>query len=179
MSLERCGRRAIAEARETVGGLDRQRRTPKQTRLFGLGPDKSERDAMLLPFGEKLRSLRASAGFSQEALARRCFLRGTDISALERGHSSPTLPALLMLREALGVSVGSLTDSLAAPTRQAGRAQTLTLLTAHPSIGMQALAESMEVPLWYVRQLVRYLEANGAIAWQPADGQSRPRRIRP
>jgi transcriptional regulator with XRE-family HTH domain len=145
-----------------VEGLDRQRGAPKQTRLVGLGPDKPERDAMLLPFGEKLRSLRASACLSQEALARRCFLSGRDIGDLERGHSAPSLPTLLMLRDALGVSVGVLTDSLQAPSRRAGRAQVLALLNARPDTGTQALAESIGVPAWYARQLVRYLEATGA-----------------
>ena len=140
---------------------NRQRGAPKQTRLVGLGPDKPERDAMLLPFGEKLRSLRASAYLSQEALARRCFLSGHDIGDLERGHSAPSLPTLLMLRDALGVSIGVLTDGLQAPSRRAGRAQVLALLNARPDTGIQALAESIGVPVWYARQLVRYLEATG------------------
>jgi len=138
----------------------------KQTRLVGLGPDRPERDAMLVPFGERLRSLRVSAGLSQEAIARRCFLGGHDISDLERGHSAPVLPTLLMLRDALGISVGVLTDGLQAPTRQASRAQILALLSAHPGSSTQALAESIGVPAWYIRQLVRYLEATGAPGWE-------------
>jgi transcriptional regulator with XRE-family HTH domain len=139
----------------------------KQTRLVGLGPDKPERDAMLVPFGEKLRSLRASAGLSQEAIARRCFLGGHDISDLERGHSAPVLPILLMLCDALGISVGVLPAGLQAPSRKASRAQVIALLSAHPGSSTQALAESIEVPAWYVRQLIRYLEATGAPGWQP------------
>ena len=138
----------------------------KQTRLVVLGPDKPERDAMLVPFGEKLRSLRASAGLSQEAIARRCFLGGHDISNLERGHSAPVLPTLLMLRDALGISVGVLTDGLQAPSRKASRAQVLALLSAHRDSSAQSLAESIGVPAWYVRQLIRYLEATGAMGWE-------------
>jgi transcriptional regulator with XRE-family HTH domain len=121
---------------------------------------------MLVPFGEKLRSLRASAGLSQETIARRCFLAGHDISDLECGHSAPVLPTLLMLRDALGISVGVLTDELQAPSRKATRAQILALLSAHPSSSAQSLAKSIGVPAWYVRQLVRYLEATGAPSWR-------------
>jgi transcriptional regulator with XRE-family HTH domain len=142
----------------------------KQRRLVVLGPDKPERDAMLVPFGEKLRSLRASAGLSQEAIARRCFLGGHDISDLERGHSAPVLPTLLMLRDALGISVGVLTDGLQAPSRQASRAQVTALLSAHPDSSTKVLGESIGVPAWYVRQLVRYLEATGAPGWEPGRG---------
>jgi transcriptional regulator with XRE-family HTH domain len=83
----------------------------KQTRLVGLGRDKPERAAMLVPFAEKPRSLRAAAGLSQEAIAKRCFMGGHDISDLESGYSAPGLPALLMLGDALGISVGVLTDA--------------------------------------------------------------------
>jgi len=138
----------------------------KRRRLPSLGPDKPERDAMLQPFGDNLRSLRSAAGFSQDTLARRSFLSGHDISDLERGRSVPLLPALLMLGDALGVPADALTDGLAAPTRRAGRTQALALLTSHPGIRIQAIAEAMEVPPWYAFQLVRYLQVTGAIVWR-------------
>jgi hypothetical protein len=57
-------------------------------------------------------------------------------------------------------------DGLPAPTRHAGRIQALALLTSHPGIPIQAIAEAMEVPPRYAFQLVRYLQATGAIVWR-------------
>jgi transcriptional regulator with XRE-family HTH domain len=136
---------------------------PKRTPLVVLRPDKPENDAILLAFGENLRSLRTAAGLSQRRLARRCFLRHDDISGLERGVRSPGLQVLLMLAHAIGVSVGELTEGLPAPTRQVGRAQTLALIAAQPSIGMRELTESLALPEWYVGKRLRCLEASREI----------------
>ena len=139
----------------------------KQARLAALGPDKPEKDEILRAFGKNLRSLRVAAGLSQEKLARRCFLRRDDISHFERGAATPSLTMLLMLAHTLGASVAQLTDGLAAPSRTASKSQTLSLLALQPGISTLALAEDMEVPAWYVRELILCLEATGEVARQP------------
>ncbi len=74
---------------------------------------------------------------------------------------------LLMLAHTLGASVAQLTDGLAAPSRTASKSQTLSLLALQPGISTLALAEDMEVPAWYVRELILCLEATGEVARQP------------
>jgi len=100
-------------------------------------------------------------------LAARCFRRDKHISGLERGTRTPSLTLLLSLADALGTSVGDLTDGLAAPTRQAGRAQALAHITSQPAISIRALAETMRLPNWYVTQLVRHLKSTKAISGPP------------
>ncbi len=139
----------------------------KQARLAALGPDKPEKDEILLAFGTSLRLLRAAARLSQDELARRCFLRHDEISRLERGGATPSLTVLLMLAHTLDASVAQLTDGLSAPRRTASRSQTLSLIASRPGMSTLALAQDIEVPLWYVRQLIGSLEATGEIARQP------------
>ena len=139
----------------------------KQARLAALGPDKPEKDEILLAFGRNLSSLRAAARLSQDKLARRCFLRHDEISRLERGGATPSLTVLLILAHTLGSSVAHLTDGLAAPSRTASTSQALSLIASQPGISTLALAEDMGVPSWYVRELICCLEATGEIARQP------------
>src|ERR1700683_363947 len=139
----------------------------KQARLAALGPDKPEKDELLLAFGKNLRSLRVAAGLSQEKLARRCFLRRDDISNFEAGGRTPSLTILLLLAHTLGASVAELTDGLAAPSRTASKSQTLALVASQPGISTLALAEDMEVPAWSGRELILCLEATGEVARQP------------
>src|ERR1700683_2078246 len=139
----------------------------KQARLAALGPDKPERDEILLAFGQSLRSLRASARLSQDNLARRCFLRHDEISRLDDVGATPSLTVLLILAHTLGASVAPLTHGLPPPSRTASKSQTLALIASRPGISPLALAEDMEIPPWYVRELIRYLEASGEIARQP------------
>ncbi len=55
-------------------------------------------------FGDTLRALRTSKGFSQESLALECELDRTYISMLERGVRSPSLKTIFLLSEPLKVS---------------------------------------------------------------------------
>jgi transcriptional regulator with XRE-family HTH domain len=143
-----------------------------ETRLVTLGIDKPERDAFRHAFGRNLRSLRTTACLSQDQLAARCFLPAGHISSLERGVTVPHLEVLLLLRDALGMSMGELADGLVTPTRAAGRAQLLALLTQKPGSSTQALAKASGLPYAYVYRLVRYLESfsqlrAGDTGWQP------------
>jgi DNA-binding CsgD family transcriptional regulator/transcriptional regulator with XRE-family HTH domain len=149
---------ASQQIRRTRGASDR----PAQ--LVALGVDRTERDGVLLAFGQNLKERRRTAGLSQVKLASRCFLRRDHISAFERGVRAPSLILLLVLADGLGVSAGDLADGLPAPTRRAGKAQALALITSQPGIGTAALAESLRLPSWYVTQIVRHLQATGAIS---------------
>ena len=55
-------------------------------------------------FKERLLLARRRQDLSQEALAEKARLFKTDISKYERGQSMPTLPRLVRLSEALGIS---------------------------------------------------------------------------
>lgn len=148
--------------------MHRASASAKRARLAALGPDKHEKNEILLAFGKNLRSLRVAARLSQDKLARRCFLRHDDISHFERGADTPSLTVLLMLAHTLSTSVAQLTDGLAAPSRAATTRQILALVASQPGISTLALAEDIKVPFWYVRELVRCLEATGEIARQPS-----------
>jgi transcriptional regulator with XRE-family HTH domain len=141
--------------------------SPKKARLAALGPDKREKDEILLAFGKNLSSLRGATRLSQDKLARRCFLRHDDIAHFERGAATPNLTVLLILAHTLGASVADLTEGLAAPSRTASKSQTLALVASRPGISTPALAEDMNLPAWYVRELIRCLEATGEVARQP------------
>jgi transcriptional regulator with XRE-family HTH domain len=153
----------------------------RQTRWAAFGPDTRERDDVLLAFGGNLRALRIAAGFSQGALAVRCFMRHDQISAFERGVRAPDLPALLVLGRGLGVSAGELIDGLAAPVRRVGTAQVLDLITRQPPISTDAIAASLRLPFAYTAEIALYLRSAGAIApqrtgWQPTAQTQRAER---
>lgn len=59
-------------------------------------------------FGERVRSLRRSKGFSQEALAHACDLDRTYIGRVERGERNISLINIHVLAHALEVSVKEL-----------------------------------------------------------------------
>ena len=55
-------------------------------------------------FGNKLREIRKSKGFSQEKLALKCGLHRTYISDIERGSRNVSLKNIEKIAKALGVS---------------------------------------------------------------------------
>src|ERR1700677_507622 len=79
------------------------------------GPDRAELDDVLRAFGDNVKSLRTAAGFSQDQLGARCLMPHRGMSQIEGGSIVPSFPVLLWLARALGVSVETLTDELAAP----------------------------------------------------------------
>ncbi len=67
------------------------------------------RDEVLFKsFGGRVRSLRQSAGLSQEALAELCELDRTYVGGIERGERNPSLRNIARLATALGVSLGEI-----------------------------------------------------------------------
>ena len=64
----------------------------------------------LKKFGNKIRTLRESLGYSQETLGFKANLHRTYISQLELGQRNPSYTTLLKLAYALSVSVLDLMD---------------------------------------------------------------------
>jgi transcriptional regulator with XRE-family HTH domain len=63
-------------------------------------------------FAANLRARRRERGLSQDALARACKLRRTEISLLERGEREPRLSTVVRLARALRVPAASLLDGV-------------------------------------------------------------------
>jgi transcriptional regulator with XRE-family HTH domain len=78
----------------------------------------TERTALLKAFGATLRQLREARFDSQEELADAASLHRTHVSYLERGGREPSLSTLLILSEALDVSINRLTQGLSIPTER-------------------------------------------------------------
>jgi transcriptional regulator with XRE-family HTH domain len=142
--------------------------------LAALGRDRQEKERVLRDFGRHVRRLRKEAGLTHETLAARCFLRHDHISDIERGLSGPPLPILLLLADAMEVSVPELIGELAAPTHKAGRAKILGAIRRRPGISSRELGAVVGWPASYVALLVRYLAARGEIARQRAGWQQTP-----
>lgn len=63
-------------------------------------------------FAQNLRSRRANAGMSQEALGFACGLHRTEVSLLERAAREPRLSTIVRLARALGVRPADLLDGI-------------------------------------------------------------------
>lgn len=138
----------------------------RDARQLALGPDKRERDLLLLAFGQNLKTQRVLAGLSQQALADRCFLRPGQVSQLERGKTAPGLLVLLLLADTTGVEIGQLVSGLAAPSRRASREQILALVTQHPGISTAELEGSLGLPPEYVARTARRMHSYQEIVWR-------------
>ncbi len=142
------------------------------------GPDKPERDDVLLEFGQKLKASRRAAGFSQERLAVCCFLPREQIWGLEAGKRAAEVPELLVLADRLGVSAVELIAGLEAPLRRVGTAQVLDQVIRQPGINAEELANSLGLPYSYAFEIATYLQVTGAIishrrGWHPTTATTR------
>jgi transcriptional regulator with XRE-family HTH domain len=72
---------------------------------------KSDED-LLRRFGKRLRSLRQSLGFSQEAFADACELDRTYIGGIERGERNVSLRNIALIAKTLGIPVSELTKGI-------------------------------------------------------------------
>jgi transcriptional regulator with XRE-family HTH domain len=135
----------------------------RRSRTIAFGPDQHEASEALRAFGRNLTLLRAEASLSQQKLADRCFMSHHQISSFELGKRVPNLLALLALANGLGASVDCLTEGLIAPARRASVAQVLELLARRPGVTTGVAAESLQLPSWYVEELVLHLQSVGAI----------------
>ena len=72
----------------------------------------SQNTDILIRFGERLRKLRKSQGYSQEAFADECGLDRTYVGGIERGERNLALRNIEAIAAALGISVSELTKGL-------------------------------------------------------------------
>lgn len=63
-------------------------------------------------FGQRIRELRSSQGFSQEAFADKCGFVRTYMSRIETGTANPSLEAAKVLADGLGMSLSDLLQGL-------------------------------------------------------------------
>lgn len=63
-------------------------------------------------FGQRIRDQRSALGYSQEAFADRCGFVRTYMSRIETGAANPTLDAVKVLADGLGVSLSSLLEGM-------------------------------------------------------------------
>ena len=62
-------------------------------------------------FGMKFKSLRLATGMSQEAFADKCGFARSYMSRIERGRANPSLDAIEVLADGLGVEVKELFET--------------------------------------------------------------------
>ncbi len=152
--------------------------TRRVRRYAVAGPDKPERDDVLLEFGQKLKACRRAAGFTQERLAICCFVPRDQIWGLEAGKRAADVPDLLVLADRLSVSAAELIAGLEAPLRRVGTAQVLDQVIRQPGISAEDLATSLGLPYSYAFEIAVYLQATGAIishrrGWHPTTATTR------
>lgn len=67
---------------------------------------------MAQQFGERVRAMRLAQGLSQVEFGERCGFYQTYLSRVERGQANPTLNAMEVIANALGVTVFDLFDAM-------------------------------------------------------------------
>jgi transcriptional regulator with XRE-family HTH domain len=70
------------------------------------------RPSLSRQFGECVRALRTEAGLSQVEFGERCGFYQTYLSRIENGHANPTLNAIEVIANALGMTVFDLFDQI-------------------------------------------------------------------
>ena len=63
-------------------------------------------------FGQRVRELRTSQGFSQEAFADKCGFVRTYMSRIETGTANPSLDAAKVIADGLGMTLSELLEGL-------------------------------------------------------------------
>lgn len=67
---------------------------------------------MAQQFGERVRAMRLAQGLSQVEFGERCGFYQTYLSRIERGQANPTLNAMEVIANALGITVFDLFDAM-------------------------------------------------------------------
>ena len=102
--------------------------------------------------GARIAAGRRERGWNQRELSRRTGIRFMRLSKLENGHATPNVPELLLLSEALAVSLDELARGTPPPVEASPQR---SLLLAH-----QDLEELMTAEEWAVfKRLLRVLVA--------------------
>ncbi|WP_309298338.1 helix-turn-helix transcriptional regulator [Pseudomonas sp. BR1R-5] len=81
------------------------------TRPWGM-PAPPPSPALQYQFGTRIRELRVAMGMSQEAFADRCGFARTYMSRIETGGANPSINAIKVLADALGVSISALFEGM-------------------------------------------------------------------
>ncbi len=68
--------------------------------------------ALCQQFGSRIRELRVALGVNQEEFADRCGFARTYMSRIETGRANPSINAIKVLADALGVSISALFDGM-------------------------------------------------------------------
>lgn len=76
--------------------------------LSGIFPRMGKPDDILKRFGDRVRELRKSEGYSQESFADECGLDRTYMGGIERGERNVALRNIGKIAEALGISIAEL-----------------------------------------------------------------------
>lgn len=63
-------------------------------------------------FGERVRAMRLAQGFTQVEFGERCGFYQTYLSRVERGQANPTLNAMEVIANALGVTVFDMFEAM-------------------------------------------------------------------
>ncbi len=66
------------------------------------------KDSIRLNFGNRIRELRVATGMTQEAFADHCGFARTYMSRVETGGANPSLDAIKVFADALGVELSEL-----------------------------------------------------------------------
>lgn len=69
-------------------------------------------DNILKKFGERVRKLRKSQGYSQESFSGECGLDRTYLGGIERGERNVALKNIQVIAKSLGISVSELTKGM-------------------------------------------------------------------
>lgn len=69
--------------------------------------------SLRLRFGLRVRELRLASGLNQEAFADKCGFARTYMSRIETGGANPSLDAIKVLADALGVELSVLFEGIA------------------------------------------------------------------
>jgi transcriptional regulator with XRE-family HTH domain len=152
----------------------------RQLGLQALAGDAAEQASILRGFGENVAAFRAEAGLSQVELSKRCFIRADQVSRLERGERVPSLLILLVLAQAVNVSVADLTADLSPLTRETGRERMRTLIAKTPRSQHQKrqLEQASGFPGFYAATLLSYMAAFGEIIKEDHGYELAPHRDR-
>jgi transcriptional regulator with XRE-family HTH domain len=76
-----------------------------------------KKETLAQRFGRCVRQLRLDAGLSQVEFGERCGFYQTYLSRLERGQANPTLNAMEVIANALGLSIFELWERVRSLTR--------------------------------------------------------------
>jgi transcriptional regulator with XRE-family HTH domain len=74
------------------------------------------KETLAQQFGRCVRDLRVDAGLSQVEFSERCGFHQTYLSRLERGQANPTLNAMEVIANGLGLSIDELWDKVGTTT---------------------------------------------------------------